>query len=132
MAGKLLTNAQKLLPEENIRYVFTGHTGVRESIIMSLLFEWWDLLQVVNKPRIIAVTDSSIVVMRVGRLRWQRSTAKKVLYKLPRKETRLVPVNGLKGRQTRLPLGNERIWVGHKAYPYIVAAEKETNSQPIP
>jgi len=123
MAGKLLSSAQRLLPGETVRYVFTGHTGLRESRIMKMLWDGWDLLLLMNKPRVIAVTDSSVVVMSRGRV---GHGAKKVLRTLPR-DTRLAPSaeGWARHRQNRIELGGEMIWVEENVYSVIEKADAE-------
>jgi hypothetical protein len=115
MTSKLLGSVQALLPDENIGYAIVGQKGLRPT--WRFLSFW---LIVANRPRIIALTDRDIVVMKAGQMRWQRATAKSVLFRVAR--TTLGPV---RGSWTKLHVGDERIWVSSRAYPLIEKADAE-------
>ncbi len=123
MASKLLSSVQALLPDENVRYAIVGQKGLRPT--WRFLSFW---LIVANRPRIVALTDSDIVVLKAGQMRWQRASAKSVLFRVPR--TTLGPV---RGSWAKLHVGDERIWVSRRAYPLIEKADAEMATlQPAP
>lgn len=124
MTSKLLGSVQALLPGENIRYAIVGQSGLRPT--WRFLSFW---LIVANRPRIIALTDRETVVLKAGQMRWQRATAKAVLFRVPR--TTLGPV---RGSWTKVRVGDEAIWVSRRAYPLIQKADAEIvpAQQPAP
>jgi hypothetical protein len=119
--SKFLERTQQMLPDEPVRYAFTGQTGLRPT--WAWVADW---LIVLNRPRIVAVTDDAVVVMKAGQLRWQRKTPKAILQRLPR-ATRLGPV-GRRG-YTRITLADERIWVSGVTHPLIEKADAEIDAR---
>ena len=98
----MLESAQRLVPDQKVLAVATGQTGVYPML-------WWlpygEFLTMFNGRRLVAVTDSAIVVMEAGR--WSTRRAKRVLLSVPR-----VPVlTPSQKRWARVELGTERIWM---------------------
>jgi|SRR5579884_3928642 len=112
---KLLERTREKLPGERVQAVVTGQTGIRPT--WRFLDEW---LVVLNRPRIIAVTDNAIVVFKAGQFRWGRTHPKQELYRVPR-STKLGP---FKHGWTKVDLGQERIWVHRRAYPLLERADQ--------
>lgn len=123
MAG-LLENAQSMLPGERVRYAFTGQTGLHPR--WRFLSFW---LIVANKPRVVAVTDDAVVVMRAGQWRWARQRPREVLYRLAR-QTVIGPLS--RGGWSKVRLGHEAIWVSRLAYGVIEKANAELQPPPPP
>jgi len=70
---------------------------------------------VLNRGRIIAVTDRRLAVFSTGQFRWQRTTPSRLLYSLPRATI----LRHDAGSWSKVPVGEERIWLPSKAYPLL-------------
>ena len=116
MSGLLERAKQFTGPDEPVRYAITGQTGLKPT------WRWLSFwLIVANKPRIIVVTSSRILVLKAGQLRTSRTKPKAVLFEVPR-ATYLGPLHG---GWSKIQLGREAIWVAHNTYQIIEKANTE-------
>ena len=113
----LIEELQAQLPEESVRYAFTGQTGINP---MWRFLSLW--LNLVNKTRVVAVTDRRIAVFSGHQLRGRRAKPKEFLYHLDR-NTVIGPVK--RGSWSKIQLGAERVWVARPTYPFIEKANNE-------
>jgi hypothetical protein len=119
---KLLDETRRKLPGQEVRYVFTGQWGIPP------VWRWWTLglldplLVFVMRPRIVAVTSDSIIVMSTGILYWNQKTPRDVLVTVPR-ATVLGPPRHR--RWTRIEVGREKVWVARAVYPLLEKANAE-------
>jgi hypothetical protein len=101
-----------LEPGEQLQFVFTAQGGVNPWIGNCGLV----LRAVLVKPRVVAVTDRAIVVMRAN---FNSTSPKTVLARLPR-DSRIGPV---KGMWAKIKLGGEKLYVGRGWHKDVRAAD---------
>jgi hypothetical protein len=118
--SRMIENVSKFTEtDEPVRYAITGQVGVNP--VWRFLSFW---LIVTNKPRIIVVAKSLILVLKAGQFRSARTKPKAFLYEVPR-ATVLGP---LKGSWSRVALGSEKVWVSRNTYKVIERANAEIGS----
>jgi hypothetical protein len=105
--------AQFVEPGENVQEVFGAQTA---SPMMAPLIGWLIVL-IVNRYRIVAVTDRRILVLDAGK--WSQRKALSVVTELPR-ETVLGPVSGL---WSKIDTSDGKIYVRRYFYKDVKAAD---------
>jgi hypothetical protein len=104
----LLENVKPWLEaDERLAYAFTGETGI------SPRWRWlsfW-LVVVTNKPRIVALTDRRIIVLRAGQLRMSRKTPREVVCSLAP-----APLHHGTSGWSKVRVGLEDIWMSRGSY----------------
>lgn len=102
----------KLEPGEQLQFAVTAQTGLNPA--WRWLTSW---LVIANKARVVAITDRRVAVFKAGN--WSRTTPRELLYSAPRS----VALPHKKGPWSKVDLGAERVWLPHKSYNFLDAAE---------
>ena len=109
----IIDNVRPMLdPNERLQFAMTGQVGVSPAFLWFPFLRW---VMITNRARVIAITDLRIAVFAAGQLNWQRSKPKRLLYSDPRST---VLEHGTHS-WSKIPVGDEHIWVSRKAYAYI-------------
>jgi hypothetical protein len=129
---RLIERAQPFLPPgTQIRQIFGGETR-SPVLFIGLLFlailPGAIIFMLINRNRIIAVTQDAIYVLSIGSFAW--SKPKRVLRVLPR-ATRFGPASGT---WPKINVGPERLWTSNRAgwFAEINAADAEAALQGAP
>jgi len=110
MSSKIIAECEALLPAgTTVNFAWTAQTGLKPT--WRLLTSW---LLILNKSRIVAVTDSRIYVFSARWSPFTRSHPKRLVQDVARAEAELPPK--LRSSWTRFRFGRERMWVGRGAY----------------
>ncbi|GAC1587969.1 MAG: hypothetical protein NVS3B21_03350 [Acidimicrobiales bacterium] len=118
--ASMIEKIQPMLdPGETVRSAMMGQTGLHPRF--RFVTRWATML---NKPRIVAVTDKRIAVFKGGRTSFTRGTPKELLYSLDR-TTKLEHGSG---GWSKIALGNEKVWMSRKSYQYLDQANAEVGA----